>query len=291
MGKQRVAQQTFPMTFTRHSKVFAIALLLPLASAAPLIQRASAQAQTPADEPAPARPPVLLSNGWAVKLPTSTIKQDGKAPAIKTTATKLTEVMTKPCRECRGDGKIRVRSNAPIAKPEYKKCPTCDGNGRMPNDQAKIDAAGIAVATSITRLAPDATGADIALQEAFNAITDIIVKNSTNYLAQQKNGTFALASTKPPVNQVVMCKAEMSGAVEHLLGTGKKIYLLKVPNKTITIGIVSPKHAEPPPPGGRAFVGGAIAGAIKVNGERIVLLERGFIMSPHLEDKWWAIDW
>ena len=227
------------------------------------------------------------------KLPTSKIKQDGKMMAVKTTAKKLTESTTRPCRECRGDGKVKTRAirGSGAQRPGKEQCQPCRGEGRVPNEPEKVQLAAIAVATAITRMAPDATGADVALQEAYDAITEIVLKNQKFYRALQKQGTFALSQSKPPVDKIVMFKAAFAQEVDHPTKKGEKVYVMRVPGKKLAVAVVSPKHAEVPPEGGRTLVAGAIAGAVDVDGERVVLLEHGFVTSPTPDNGWWANEW
>ena len=225
-------------------------------------------------------------------LPTSAVKKDGDPQSVRATAKQLGAAVTKACPRCGGKGQVTVRGGGGgLARPEGVQCEPCDGKGRVANDREKVEDATHAVVTSIVRLAPDAKGADVALADAYTAITEHLLRKRANINYVQGQSVAALSQVKPQADKVVLVKAVFGHEIPHPTRQGEKIYIVRVAHKKQVLAVVSPRQADPPQKGGRSLVAGVIAGTVDVevgkNQERVVIVERGFLISPNPDGGWW----
>ncbi|MDB5294117.1 MAG: hypothetical protein JWO31_100, partial [Phycisphaerales bacterium] len=74
-----------------------------------------------------------------------------------------------------------------------------------------------------------------------------------------------------------------------------RVFLVRVSGKKQLVGVVAPKQADPPKSGGQVLVGGVVAGMVepemKAGGTaRVMIVERGFLISPNVDNGWWNSD-
>jgi hypothetical protein len=227
-------------------------------------------------------------------LPSSTVKEDGQASAVRATAQHLKVAVTKICPQCGGTGKVQVSGRGPgLQRPVDHQCDKCGGSGRVPNESGGVDAAALAVVTSIVRMSPDAPNASNALNQAYDSITENILKSQRNFGIVQEQSAATLAQVKPQVDKVVILKAIFAGEIPDPKNQGKSIYILRVAHKKQVIAVHAPKQADPPLEGERALVAGVISGTVEADAggpakEPIVIIDHGFLISPNINDGWWT---
>ena len=179
-----------------------------------------------------AQPPPRKVKAYPAAMPVSTVKADGNAQAVRATAAQLKKAVTKTCKECGGKGTVSVKGGGGgFARPEAKKCGTCDGAGHVPNDPDKITAAALAVVTAVVRMPPEATGADAALQDSYEAITAHVLKSRKNFAHMQEQSAAVLAQVKPPVDKVVLVKGIYLSETPHPTRPKEAVHLLRLSGK------------------------------------------------------------
>lgn len=227
------------------------------------------------------------------QLPTSKLKEAGNAQAVRATAKALERKLLQSCPTCKGRGKITRRgTGGGLHQAETEKCTKCDGTGKIPADSQAIENAMVPVVKAIVAMPIGAVNANAALNEAYAAITDNILKKEGNFKVMQEYGAKILASPKADVDKMVLFKGIYAGEAPHPDRPDEKVQIVRVAHKSQVVAIVSPKQADPPQVTGRALVAGVIAGKVNMNvgaagNADVVIVERGFIISPNLDDGWW----
>jgi S1-C subfamily serine protease len=219
-----------------------------------------------------------------LKIPKIELKQGGNTDQVRLAAAGLTSTLSKKCSSCSGDGRINVKvtvgrttAGRPIQQNAERLCQVCKGRGIVPAPPAASTKIATQLCSAVALLKPsDPKGAE-SLDKAYAAITGPLSESAETVVALNEQAMARMAQKTIKSQEAVIV------AGDYLAGhKGNKdtdmVHLVRILGSDQAVLVTTPRLADTIV-SGPAFVGGLMAGEVKLDdGRSVVVLQGGFVV-------------
>jgi hypothetical protein len=231
-----------------------------------------------------------------VDAPPVKISKRTSAAQLTAAAQAIPNAMQRKCKPCNGTGVITVqvqtgtRQEGGLDRPTFgsreKQCESCDGKKvQRATDQALARLADMLV-TSIATLNPEDAKGQAALTEAFAVLTGKVIADEPTWVMLNTRGRGTVAQRLIESGTPIIVQARFFRSIPGAVDTERQ-FVGVVSGTDQTIVLRKPITAEETPVDSLILMGGLVAGVSQSReGERVVLMEHGFLVAPNIPRDW-----